>query len=235
MRLLEVDADGVPQLDPLNAEFDDAWLKDPRNPRWIAKPTVAYLWARTVPCKQCRATLSLLKTRWLCKKDRKRVLLTMAPNADRTGVVFGVQGGVPQNGGNAGPAAGARQAHRSGHHVPTRGATCPCCKDAIMTMEDIRLEGRAGRAGCGHDCGGCQWIEGQGIPMCRRTTSGRWRKWQRNGFRRSMRTSRSACRRNKPPREGAALRAHSQWTVTASIRGGSCSRIGSYWPLASSF
>ncbi len=41
------------------------------------KPTVAYLWARTVKCKHCRATLPLLKTRWLCKKDNKRVVLTM--------------------------------------------------------------------------------------------------------------------------------------------------------------
>ena len=39
------------------------------------KPTVAYLWARTVTCKNCRATIPLLKTRWLCKKDNKRVLL----------------------------------------------------------------------------------------------------------------------------------------------------------------
>ncbi len=101
MRLMEVDDAGVPQLDPLNAEFDDGYLKDPRNPRWIAKPTVAYLWARTVTCKQCRATLPLLKARWLCKKDRKRVLLTMALKADRTGVVFGMQNDVPQNGGNA--------------------------------------------------------------------------------------------------------------------------------------
>src|SRR5207248_1034299 len=55
------------------------------------KPTVAYLWARTVRCKNCRATIPLLKTRWLCKKENKRVVLTMAPNAERTGVVFGVQ------------------------------------------------------------------------------------------------------------------------------------------------
>ena len=75
LQLLKPDADGKTDVGPLNAEFDDAYLKDPRNPRWIAKPTVAYLWARTVTCKQCRATLPLLKTRWLCKKDRKRVLL----------------------------------------------------------------------------------------------------------------------------------------------------------------
>ena len=143
IQLLEVDEEGVPQVDPLNAEFDDAYLKDKQNPRWIAKPTVAYLWARTVTCKQCRATLPLLKTRWLCKKPRKRVLLTMEPNADQTGVVFGVQNDVPQNGGNA----AQRREHdkRIGAGTMSRtGATCPCC-GTIMTMEDIRLEGRAGR------------------------------------------------------------------------------------------
>ena len=142
-QLLEVDEEGVPQVDPLNAEFDDAYLKDKDNPRWIAKPTVAYLWARTVTCKQCRATLPLLKTRWLCKKPRKRVLLTIEPNADQTGVVFGVQRDVPQNGGNA----AQRREHdkRIGAGTMSRtGATCPCC-GTIMTMEDIRLEGRAGR------------------------------------------------------------------------------------------
>ena len=145
MQLLEVDQDGVAQLDPLNAEFDNGYLKDPRNPRWIAKPTVAYLWARTVTCKQCRATLPLLKTRWLCKKDRKRVLLTMERKSDETGVVFGVQNGVPQNGGNA----AQRREHdkRIGAGTMSRtGATCPCC-NVIMKMEDIRFEGRAGRLG----------------------------------------------------------------------------------------
>ena len=144
-RLLEVDDAGVPQVDPLNAEFDDAYLADPRNPRWIAKPTVAYLWARTVTCKQCRVPLPLLKTRWLCKKDRKRVLLTMEPKADQTGVVFGVQNDVPHNGGNA----AQRQEHdkRIGAGTMSRtGATCPGC-GAIMAMEDIRFEGRAGRLG----------------------------------------------------------------------------------------
>src|SRR5713226_3374071 len=48
------------------------------------KPTVAYLWARTVKCKNCRATMPLLKTKWLCKKDNKRVLLKVEPNRDKT-------------------------------------------------------------------------------------------------------------------------------------------------------
>ncbi len=145
MQLLEVDAEGVAQLDPLNAAFDADYLKDPRNPRWIAKPTVAYLWARTVTCKQCRATLPLLKTRWLCKKERKRVLLTMQPDAGGTGVVFGVEADMPRVGGNA---AQRREHDRrvGGGTMSRTGAACPCC-GVIMTMEDIRLEGRAGRLG----------------------------------------------------------------------------------------
>ena len=145
MRLLDTDEDGLPLLDPLNAAFDAAYLRDPRNPRWVAKLTVAYLWARTVKCKQCRATLPLLKTRWLCKKDSKRVLLTMEPDAEGTGVVFGVQADVPLNGGNA----AQRREHdkRIGAGTMSRtGTTCPCC-GAIMTMSDIRYEGRAGRLG----------------------------------------------------------------------------------------
>ena len=37
------------------------------------KPTVAYLWARTIPCQdpQCGATIPLLKTLWICKKLEK--------------------------------------------------------------------------------------------------------------------------------------------------------------------
>ena len=143
--LMEVDEDGNPRIDSLSAEYDTAYLNDPRNRRWVAKPTVAYLHARTVACKQCRAMLPLLKTQWLCKKDRKRVLLTMERDASQTSVTFCVQTNVPQSGGNA----AQRREHdkRIGAGTMSRtGATCPWCR-AIMTMEDIRLEGRAGRLG----------------------------------------------------------------------------------------
>jgi len=98
------------------------------------KPSVAYLWARTVTCKNCRATVPLLKTRWLVKKSRKRVLLTMEPNADRTGVVFGIDEKPPKG----------KDVDRG--TMSRAGASCPCC-GAIMTMADIRLEGQAGRLG----------------------------------------------------------------------------------------
>ena len=143
--LLEPDAGGKTDTGPLNERFDTVYLKDPRNPRWVAKPTVACLWAHTVRCKGCRATVPLLKTRWLCKKDNKRVLLTTEPAVDGTGVVFGVETGVPQARGNA----AQRREHdkRLGAGTMSRsGARCSCCS-RIMSMEDIRLEGRAGRLG----------------------------------------------------------------------------------------
>jgi adenine-specific DNA methylase len=147
MRLVPCKPDGTPDIDALNKEFDADYLKDKRNPRWVAKPTVAYLWARTVACKNCRATVPLLKTRWLCKKDNKRVLLAMEPNAERTGVVSGVQNEVPVVGGNA----AQRREHdkRIGQGTMTRnGAWCPCCGKPgtiAMQMQDVRHEGQSGR------------------------------------------------------------------------------------------
>ena len=142
LRLLEAGAGGAPQRDTLNAECDGAYLADPRKPRWIAKPTVAYLWARTVACGNCRAAIPLLKTRWLCKADNKRVLLTMAA---RGSVVFGVESDVPRNGGNAAQSR-AHDARLGAGTMSRAGATCPCC-GAVTPMADLRLEGRAGRLG----------------------------------------------------------------------------------------
>lgn len=110
-----------------------------------SKPTIAYLWARTCTCKNCRATVPLLKTRWLAKTDSKRTLLNMEPNADRSGVTFFIESDVPKVGGNT----AQRREHdkRIGAGTMSRsGASCPLC-GVIMTMEDLRAEGRAGRLG----------------------------------------------------------------------------------------
>jgi adenine-specific DNA methylase len=136
---------GEPQVEVLNSGFDTAYLDNPANPRWVAKPTMAYLWARTVNCKACRAEVPLLKTRWLAKKDNKRVVLTMRPRADRSGVEFGIDADAKVQGGNA--AQRREYDKKLGQGTMSRsGVTCPCC-GTIMTMEDIRLEGRAGRRG----------------------------------------------------------------------------------------
>ena len=110
------------------------------------KPTVAYLWARTVKCKNCRATMPLLKTKWLCKKDNKRILLKVEPNADKTGSVFSILRGedAATQGGNG--AQRREYDKKLGAGTMSRsGATCLCCGLPSMPMEDIRLEGKAGR------------------------------------------------------------------------------------------
>ena len=143
--LLVPDSEGNTSVGRLNAEFDAVYLKDRRNPRWVATPAVAYLWARTVRCKGCRATIPLLKTRWLAKKGAKRVRLTLVPNADSDGVAFGIEVDVPRAEGNA----ARRREHdkRIGAGTMSRsGAQCPLCQ-TIMTMQDLRLDGRAGRLG----------------------------------------------------------------------------------------
>jgi len=141
MQFVPPKEDGNPDIDALNKEFSAEYLADKRNPRWIAKPTVAYLWARTVTCKNCRATLPLLKTRWLCKKEKKRILLTMEPNTDKTSVVFGVQRDVPNRGGNA--AQNREHDKRIGGGTMSRaGAKCPCCGTIMMTR-DMKIEGRS--------------------------------------------------------------------------------------------
>src|SRR5262249_13050493 len=105
------------------------------------KPTVAYLWVRTVACKNCRATIPLLKTRWLCRMDTKRVLLKMEPNADKTELVFGIQNDVPVIGSNS--AQRRNYDRKVGTGTMSRsGTSCPFCS-SILTWEDLRIAGQA--------------------------------------------------------------------------------------------
>ncbi|MXY51728.1 MAG: DUF1156 domain-containing protein [Gammaproteobacteria bacterium] len=130
-RLLEPDTDGAVSPHALNAEFDSLYLKDERNPRWIVKPTVAYLWARTVRCGRCRIEMPLLKTRWLCRRGGKRVLLTYV--CDGSHVVFGIEDKVSGNVDGSGT-------------MSKSGASCPNC-GVMATMADLRAAGRAGLLG----------------------------------------------------------------------------------------
>lgn len=144
-KLVPLAEDGTPNIKALNRDFSTEYLADPGNARWVEKPTVAYLWARTCQCSSCRAEIPLLKTKWLCKKDGKRVLLTVTPNDDKSGVIFGVQENVPVVGENS----RKRKEHDAeiGKGCMSRtGVTCPCC-GATMTMNDLRNEGKAGRLG----------------------------------------------------------------------------------------
>ena len=135
----------------LNQEFDREYLEDGRNLRWVAKPVVAYLWARTATCNDCRGEVPLLKTRWLCRKGKKRAWLGMETNADGGFDVFGTGGAVsatqarkwacPGEVGDMGEDADVGTGTMS-----RTGVTCPHC-GSVLTMADLRREGRAGRLG----------------------------------------------------------------------------------------
>ena len=149
LRLLEPDAAGQVDVAALNVDIPAATLADPRTPRWVVKPTAAYLWARTVRCKSCRATIPLLKTTWLCRKGGKRVRLRAEPNASRNGVIFNVESGVLLEGGSGGARKAADKRLGEGT-MSGKGVRCLCCGNpntVQMTMEDIRYEGREGRLG----------------------------------------------------------------------------------------
>ena len=137
-------------VNELNKEFDREYLEDGRNPRWVAKPVVAYLWARTATCNDCRGKVPLLKTRWLCRKGKKRAWLGMETKTDGSFDVFGTGGAVSatQAGKHAGEVRGGdgEDADVGAGTMSRTGVTCPNC-GSVLTMADLRREGRAGRLG----------------------------------------------------------------------------------------
>ena len=143
-RLLEPDAEGQISVDGLNAEFDSLYLETEANPRWVAKPVVAYLWARTAECGGCRAEIPLLKTRWLCKKPSKRIRLTIVRRDDH-GVDFGVETKVAMGSGSAAQKRRHDQALGAGT-MSGSGVECLSC-GSVTRMAELRAQGRSGRLG----------------------------------------------------------------------------------------
>ena len=143
-RLLEPDAEGQVNVDGLNAELDSLYLETEANPRWVAKPVVAYLWARTAECGGCRAEIPLLKTRWLCKKPGKRIRLTIVRRDDH-GIDFSVETKVPVGTGSAAQKRRHDLALGSGT-MSGSGVECLSC-GAVTKMAELRAQGRAGRLG----------------------------------------------------------------------------------------
>ena len=161
-KLLAPDEEGQVSVDHLNAEFDSLYLEDPCNPRWVAKPAVAYLWARTAECGDCRAEIPLLKTCWLCDRDNKRVLLKVTPRQDRSGVEFGVDCDVRDCRDDDVLGAGT---------MSESGAKCPCC-GGIATMDDLQAQGVAGRLGARMAAVVVEWAGGKGVPVAGRSGTG---------------------------------------------------------------
>ena len=148
-RLLDSVMDVRAAVGKLNEEFESEYLEDGSNPRWVAKPVVAYLWARTATCNDCRSEVPLLKTRWLCRKGKKRAWVGIETKANGGFDVCGTEGAVSatrarrwtSEAGESGEStdAGAGTMSRT-------GVTCPHC-GSVLTMANLRREGRAGRLG----------------------------------------------------------------------------------------
>lgn len=145
MQLVPLKDDGTPDIDSLNAEFTDDYLADKRNPRWVLKTPVAYLWANTTTCKNCRIVFPLLKTLWLARSASKRVLLQLDPSSNDGATGFSIETDVPAKGGNA--AQKREHDKRIGEGTVSRsGGRCPAC-GTFMTKSDIQIEGRNARLG----------------------------------------------------------------------------------------
>jgi len=99
---------------------------------------VAYLWTRTVRCKNpaCGATVPLVRQTWLCKKkDRYAALRMIAPKGQKTGR-FEVVEAVSESGLGFDPAAFSKGGN----------ATCPFC-GTVADSDYVKTEGSVGRMG----------------------------------------------------------------------------------------
>ena len=99
---------------------------------------VAYLWTRTVRCKNptCGATVPLVKQTWLCKKKGRYVALKVIVPKGKKEVEFGVVEATTEEGIGFDPAAGSKRGN----------ATCPFC-GSVNDVDYVKFEGRAGNMG----------------------------------------------------------------------------------------
>ncbi|MHC5057436.1 MAG: DUF1156 domain-containing protein [Planctomycetota bacterium] len=116
----------------------DAESKDDVPPGYLMP--VAYLWTRTVRCKnrKCGATVPLVKQTWLCKKKGRYVALKIvAPKRRQKGgrrVRFEVVEAATAKALGFDPAIGSRGGN----------ATCPFC-GTVADVDHVKAEGCAGR------------------------------------------------------------------------------------------
>lgn len=99
---------------------------------------VAYLWTRTVECKNptCGATVPLLKQTWLCKKKGRYVALRMVAKKKAKNVAFEVVEGRSEGDIDFDPTLFSKGGN----------ATCPFC-GTVNDIEYVKEQGRAGRMG----------------------------------------------------------------------------------------
>jgi putative DNA methylase len=111
--------------------------KEERVPPGYLVP-VAYLWTRTVRCKNpaCGATVPLVRQTWLCKKKDRFVALRMVVPKKEKRVRFEVVESPTEEGLGFDPAAFSKAGN----------ATCPFC-GTVADNKYVKAEGRAKRMG----------------------------------------------------------------------------------------
>jgi putative DNA methylase len=135
----------------------EAWIEDEQNTGGPPVPPdssldqippgylipVAYLWTRTVRCKNptCGATVPLVRQTWLCKKKDRYVALKMVTGSTGGSPVskkvrFEVVESTTEKGLGFDPTAFSKGGN----------ATCPFC-GTVADSEYIKTEGRSGRVG----------------------------------------------------------------------------------------
>ncbi len=99
---------------------------------------VAYLWTRTVRCKNptCGATVPLVKQTWLCKKEGQYVALKIVAPKGKKQVRFEVVEAASEGGLGFDPGAGSKAGN----------ATCPFC-GTVADSDYVKAEGCAERIG----------------------------------------------------------------------------------------
>jgi putative DNA methylase len=99
---------------------------------------VAYLWTRTVSCKNptCKATVPLVKQTWLCKKKDRYVALKMIAASGKKRVQFQVVEAKTESALGFDPSMGSTAGN----------ATCPFC-GTVADSDHVKLEGMNSRLG----------------------------------------------------------------------------------------
>jgi putative DNA methylase len=99
---------------------------------------VAYLWTRTVTCKNpaCRATVPLVRQTWLCKKKGRYVALKVTAPRGKKQVCFEVVESDTEKGLGFNPAGFSKAGN----------ATCPFC-GTVASNDYVKAEGKTSRMG----------------------------------------------------------------------------------------
>lgn len=129
-----------PEFKGRRKDHQETWLKDNGTegvPNGYLMP-MAYLWTRTVTCKNpsCRATVPLVRQTWLCDKDKRYVALKMIATKGKKIVRFEVVESQTEKGLGFDPAGFSKGS----------SATCPFC-GSVADSDYVKAEACARRMG----------------------------------------------------------------------------------------